>query len=79
MEARGTQYVQRSECVVCATLDGRLGALDTKTGRLLEDLPFAPYGAPTVGVSLDSYEDRLAAGTIDGRVLVYRLDRPNAA
>lgn len=69
------RYVRHSDCIVFATLDGRLGALDAKTGELLEDLSLARGNAATFVMSLDSHGDRLAAGTIDGRVLVYRMAR----
>ncbi len=53
-----------------------IAAFTTAYQALIVDLaPAAIDGVPTVILSLAARGDRVAAGTIDGRIAIYRLDR----
>ncbi len=56
-----------------ALTDGTLGLTDIAEGRALYEEPLAADGVATVAMSLDANGERLAAGTVDGRLLLYRL------
>ena len=54
--------------------DGGLGLLSAADGRTVSEEPASIDGIPTGILSLASREDEIAAGTIDGRVAIYRLE-----
>lgn len=56
--------------VVFAGTDGTIGLVDATTGALVAGRELAVDGVPSVAMSLAARGDRIAAGTIDGRVLV---------
>lgn len=62
--------------VAFALTDGRLGVLDTRDGTVPKDRMLEIDGAPTVAISLAARGDRLAVGTIDGRLLLMRWRAP---
>jgi hypothetical protein len=68
-------HVAATGAVVVATLDGRVRVLDVATGDVLANEVLQVDGLTTVVMSLDARGDRIAAGTLDGRVLVMRVAR----
>lgn len=54
--------------VIAAFLDGRLMLIDALTGGVRLDAKIRMAGAATVIYALDARDDRLAIGTIDGRI-----------
>ena len=56
--------------LLCALADGGLLALDARDGRVRGRRALAARGAPTVALALAARGDRVAAGTIDGRILL---------
>ena len=69
------EYVHSVRCVVAATLDGNLCALDLDTGNLRKEIRVTLDGAATAVTSLASWGECLAAGTLDGRAIIFRLRR----
>lgn len=63
------------DSVAFATEDGRLGLIRAATGDVLFEERVVVDGVDTVVVALAAHGDRLACGTIDGRVLVCRVGR----
>ena len=67
-------HIPPLEIVVWATLDGRVGALDARTGRTRDEATLDVDGVLTAPTCLDYAAGRLAVGTIDGRALVLGMD-----
>ena len=59
-------------CVVVALLSGRVAAHALDTGALLWEERASIDGLPTMVTALTARDDRLAAGTICGRVIMFR-------
>jgi hypothetical protein len=59
--------------LVCVLTNGRLLAVDWRTGEILHDEAMEVGGVATVGMSLASRAGVLLCGTIDGRLLRYRV------
>lgn len=62
-----------SGLVAFALTDGRLGVVEIGDGRLFYCEPVSIDGVPTIVTALCSHGEGLLAGTIDGRVLLYRI------
>ena len=54
--------------------DGRLGILDSRTGELLHEEALRIDGVSTMAMSLSGRGDRFVCGTLDGRLLVLRVE-----
>lgn len=63
------------DAVLIATQDGRLAALDHRTGALRGEIRLTANG-PVAPLCLAVDGDRVAVGTNDGRVLLLRVIRP---
>lgn len=63
------------DAVLIATQDGRLAALDRRTGALCGETRLTANG-PVAPLCLAVDGDRVAVGTNDGRVLLLRVTRP---
>lgn len=61
------------QVVVFALTDGRLGAIDARSGELLADDRLAIDGLATVATALAARGPALIVGTIDGRLLRWEL------
>ena len=61
------------QVVVFALTDGRLGAIDARSGELLADDRLAVDGLATVATALAARGPALIVGTIDGRLLRWEL------
>jgi hypothetical protein len=59
--------------LIYALTDGRVGVLHQLTGDQLHEQPLHVGGADTMAMSLAVKADRIACGTVDGRVLILRL------
>lgn len=59
--------------VIAAFLDGRLMLIDALTGGVRLDARVRMQGAATVIYAMDARDERLAVGTIDGRIAVVDL------
>ncbi len=68
------RHILPLEVIVWGTLDGRLGALDARTGRPVGETTLQVDGVPTAPTCLDYAAGRLVVGTIDGRALVLRAE-----
>lgn len=64
-------FLPDRNAVAFALANGELGLLDAATGRVLDRLTASADGVDTVVMSLAYRLTRLAAGTIDGRILLY--------
>jgi hypothetical protein len=62
------------DLVAFSLRDARLGLLSSADGQTVSEEPASINGIPTGIVSLASRGDEVAAGTIDGRVALYRLE-----
>ena len=62
-------------CVAYALLDGEIGVVDARNGTSLAAQSLQVDGVPSMALSLSARGDRLAMGTIDGRVLLWRWRR----
>jgi len=65
--------VPERSCVLFALLGGRIGALALASGELLWEEPAAIDGLPTIVSALAVNGDRVAAGTMCGRVILFRV------
>ncbi|HVK74445.1 MAG TPA: PQQ-binding-like beta-propeller repeat protein [Kofleriaceae bacterium] len=61
--------------VIVAQPDGHLRLIDASDGRLLHHEALAAHGVPTAATALALAGDALLVGTIDGRLLLYALER----
>ena len=68
--ASPTMVLAAAGLVIAAFLDGRLMLIDALTGGVRLDAKIRMAGAATVIYALDAHQDRLAIGTIDGRIAV---------
>jgi hypothetical protein len=59
--------------VAFAQSNGNLGLIDSATGEILTCSPTIIDGIPTIITALAVRDDRLIAGTIDGRLLLYQV------
>jgi hypothetical protein len=66
-------YLEEQGTLVYALTDGTVGLLDASTGRLLDSMRAVADGVDTVVLSLSARGARLAAGTIEGRLLLLRV------
>jgi hypothetical protein len=60
-------------CLAVAALDGSLLLLDTATGTLIHHERLTADGLPSFAMALAARDQRLAIGTVDGRLLIYQL------
>ncbi len=60
--------------IVYALTDGELGLLDARSGETLWQTSAQVDGVATVVLSLAVSGGRIAAGTIDGRILLYSAE-----
>lgn len=65
-------------CLIYALTSGELGLLDVATGALLWSGRLRVGGVESVALSLALRDERLAVGTLDGRLLLSRLDSQRA-
>jgi hypothetical protein len=65
--------VQRWPWLIYALTDGRVGVLHQCTGDQLHEQTLQLDRADTMVMSLATKDDRVACGTVDGRVLILRL------
>ena len=56
--------------IAAAFLDGSLQLIDAQTGTLRLDAKVRADGLPTLVFALDAAGDRLAVGTVDGRIAI---------
>jgi hypothetical protein len=68
--------VPASDQVVYAQANGGFGLMDANSGKLDVHSPLTLDGVPTIVTALSVRNDRLAAGTIDGRILLLRIKAP---
>lgn len=68
-------YLEQQQVLAYALTDGTLGLLDAASGRLLDSTRVVAEGVNTVVLSLSARGQRLVAGTIDGRLLLFRVGR----
>lgn len=59
--------------LVFALTSGKFAMADMRTGRILDERMLEADGLPTVGVSLSVRGNRVAVGTIDARLLLFRI------
>lgn len=59
--------------VVYAQANGSFGLIEATSGHTGFHSPLTIDGIPTIATALSVREDRLAVGTIDGRILMFRL------
>jgi len=68
--------VPASDQIVYAQANGSFGLIDANSGTLGVDSPLSVDGVPTIITALSIRDDRLVAGTIDGRILLFRVEAP---
>ena len=68
--------VPASDQIVYAQANGSFGLIDANSGTLGVDSPLSVDGVPTIVTALSIRDDRLVAGTIDGRILLFRVEAP---
>ena len=61
--------------LVYALTDGTLGLLSIKNGMTLFEEKLEVDGLSTIATSISSNGSWLAVGTIEGRVLLYQVDK----
>jgi hypothetical protein len=66
-------YLEEQGVLAYALTNGTVGLLDADTGNLLHSMRAVADGVDTVVLSLSARGARLAAGTIDGRLLLLRV------
>ncbi|MBI5537994.1 MAG: hypothetical protein HY898_35050 [Deltaproteobacteria bacterium] len=71
--ATALEPIGHSSRLVYALTDGTLGVLDAKSGDLLHEERVEVHGVNTMVLSLCAQGDRVACGTLDGRVLLLRI------
>lgn len=59
--------------VAIGTRRGKIGLANMADGKLLWRSPAGPAGEPTVVLSMSARGNRVACGTVDGRILIYEL------
>lgn len=60
--------------LVYALTDGQVGILDVETGDLAFETSLHLDGVNTVALSMRAWGERVALGTIDGRLLLFRIE-----
>ncbi|MGE8637423.1 MAG: hypothetical protein ACN6PR_02200 [Achromobacter sp.] len=67
-------YLPTSGLIAAAFLDGGLLLIDARTGAVLLDAQVHADGLPTVIYVMDAHDDKLAVGTLDGRIAILATD-----
>lgn len=71
--------VDRQPWLIYALTDGHVGVLDVETGDLAFETNLHLDGVSSVALSMCALGDRIALGTIDGRLLLLRIEERMAS
>ncbi len=63
------------EIIAFSKTNGILGIISSKTGEVLLEFQLSIAGVPTIATALSMRKNMLLVGTIDGRLLLYRIAR----
>jgi hypothetical protein len=75
-QAAATAYCAVADVVICALVDGSLHLFKATTGEIQFADQMIVDGIPTIPLSLSVNDNRVAVGTMDSRVVIYRLCKP---
>ncbi|WMD20922.1 hypothetical protein RAS12_00695 [Achromobacter seleniivolatilans] len=67
-------YLPASGLIAAAFLDGGLLLIEARTGAVVLDAQVHVDGLPTVIYAMDAHDDKLAVGTLDGRIAILAAD-----
>ncbi|RXT01951.1 hypothetical protein [Ammoniphilus sp. CFH 90114] len=67
-------YTNQTDTMVFSTSTGQIGILSAKTGELIDIQDVWIDHGRSMILSLDTYENRIVAGTVDGLVLIYNYE-----
>jgi hypothetical protein len=75
VQVAASAFISAANTVVCASVDGYLSFFDVNSGELLHSVKMVVDGVPTLPLSLAINGNRVAVGTMDGRVVIYRIPK----
>ncbi|MFD3450149.1 WD40 repeat domain-containing protein [Microbacteriaceae bacterium 4G12] len=66
-------WIQKYNLVIFALADGKIGVLSALNGQMMSLTDCIINGVNSMVISLDSKDDKIVGGTIDGRILLFTI------